>query len=136
MTWHQWHALYPTLRKIGLFSCFAFANASSPHAYHWTGFCACCKRYGLDSFIRLFGNTSYKKITVFVLISLTETIMLHALRENLRNEICTGVYNFGNLCAVYDRLCRPSICTADMSAKYYLCAPRRHAKVQHFVQRH
>jgi hypothetical protein len=34
-------------RKIGLFSRFAFASASSPHGYQSTGFEACSRRYGL-----------------------------------------------------------------------------------------
>src|SRR6267143_2966506 len=33
-------------RKIGLFSFRALAKASSPHGYHSTGLCACCRRYG------------------------------------------------------------------------------------------
>jgi len=78
---------------MGLFSCLAFSSASSPHAYHWTGFSACCRRYGLDSFIRLFGNTiSYKKITVFVLISLTERIMLPGFHIRFTKMKITSVF--------------------------------------------
>lgn len=47
--------LYPIDRKTGLFSCFAFSNASSPHGYHCTGLYACCKRYGDFSLINLLG---------------------------------------------------------------------------------
>ena len=43
------------LKKIGLFSFFAFCSDVSFQANHSTGFCACCKRYGLVSFARLFG---------------------------------------------------------------------------------
>src|SRR5579859_5011710 len=42
------------LRKIGLFSLRAFANASSPHGYQSTGLCWCCRRYGDFSFARRF----------------------------------------------------------------------------------
>src|SRR5581483_2285276 len=37
------------LKKIGLSSRLAFANAASFHACQSTGLCACCKRYGLVS---------------------------------------------------------------------------------------
>jgi hypothetical protein len=40
--------------KIGLFSCLALANASSPHGYQSTGLCACWSRYGLLESISLF----------------------------------------------------------------------------------
>src|SRR5918998_5824422 len=42
------------LSRIGLFSSCARRKASSPHGYHSTGLCACCKRYGLVSFCRRF----------------------------------------------------------------------------------
>src|SRR5579862_1926776 len=54
ITWHQWHVEYPTDRKIGLSSCLALANASSPHGYQSTGLRACCNRYGLFSPARRF----------------------------------------------------------------------------------
>jgi hypothetical protein len=47
ITWHQWHAAYPTLRKTGTPRCRAAANASSPHSHHSTGLSACWSRYGL-----------------------------------------------------------------------------------------
>src|SRR5512140_2480874 len=37
---------------IGRFSRCAVANASAPHGYQSTGLCACCRRYGLLSWIR------------------------------------------------------------------------------------
>ena len=47
MTWHQWQAEYPDRQKHRLMlSAFAFSHASGPHGNHWTGLCACCKRYG------------------------------------------------------------------------------------------
>src|SRR5581483_2847895 len=49
ITWHQWHAEYPTLNSTGLFSACARANASSPHGYQSTGLSLCCRRYGLVS---------------------------------------------------------------------------------------
>ena len=109
---------------MGLFSCLAFSSASSPHAYHWTGFSACCRRYGLDSFIRLFGNTiSYKKITVFVLISLTERIMLPGFHIRFTKMKITSVFlifaisalgiaiSAGPVFAQQDNSCKPhTIC--------------------------
>src|SRR5438477_12323441 len=49
ITWHQWHAEYPTLSSTGLSSAFALANASSPHGYQLTGLSWCCRKYGLVS---------------------------------------------------------------------------------------
>jgi len=37
ITWHQWHAEYPTESRIGRSSARASANASSPHGYQSTG---------------------------------------------------------------------------------------------------
>ena len=37
MTWHQWHAEYPTDKKTGRFSARARSKASSPHGYQSTG---------------------------------------------------------------------------------------------------
>src|SRR6187401_794767 len=55
ITWHQWQAEYPIESRIGLFSFFAVAKASSPHGYQSTGLSACWRRYGLVSFARRFG---------------------------------------------------------------------------------
>src|SRR5207249_11432037 len=49
MTWHQWHAAYPTESRTALSSARARANASSPHGYQSTGLSACWRRYGLVS---------------------------------------------------------------------------------------
>ena len=46
ITWHQWHAAYPTDRKIGLSSPRACANASSPQGYQSTGLSACWRGTG------------------------------------------------------------------------------------------
>ena len=45
----------PIDSMIGLFSAFARASASGPHAYQSTGLNACCRRYGLCSLINRFG---------------------------------------------------------------------------------
>ena len=47
MTWHQWHAAYPTESRIGTSRRRASANASSPHSHQSTGLSACWRRYGL-----------------------------------------------------------------------------------------
>src|SRR5437588_9902541 len=47
MTWHQWHAAYPTESRTALSSALARSNASSPHGYQSTGLSACWRRYGL-----------------------------------------------------------------------------------------
>src|SRR5437868_12423881 len=47
MTWHQWHAAYPTESRTALSSARARANASSPHGYQSTGLSLCWRRYGL-----------------------------------------------------------------------------------------
>ena len=44
ITWHQWHAEYPTLSITGLSSSLARAKASSPHGYQSTGLWACWSR--------------------------------------------------------------------------------------------
>src|SRR2546422_6903405 len=54
ITWHQWHHTAPMSRRIGLSSAFAFANASSPHAYQSTGWWAAPLRYEDISFTRRF----------------------------------------------------------------------------------
>src|SRR5512147_453361 len=56
ITWHQWHAEYPTESRTGLSSARARAKASSPHGYQSTGLCACCSRYGLVSRARRLVN--------------------------------------------------------------------------------
>ena len=54
ITWHQWQVEYPTDKKIILFFSLAALNASSPQGYQWTGFEACCRRYGDRSSFNLF----------------------------------------------------------------------------------
>src|SRR3990172_9850719 len=46
ITWHQWHAAYPILRKMGLSSSLARLSASGPQGYQSTGLSLCCSRYG------------------------------------------------------------------------------------------
>src|SRR5262245_59108852 len=46
ITWHQWHAAYPTLRSTGTPRRRASSNASSPHSHQSTGLSACWRRYG------------------------------------------------------------------------------------------
>ncbi len=41
-------------KKMGLFSLFAFSNASSPQGYQSTGLEACCSKYGLWEFASRF----------------------------------------------------------------------------------
>src|SRR3954452_15801438 len=45
ITWHQWHHTAPMSKRMGLFSCLALANASSPHSCHWMGWCMAERRY-------------------------------------------------------------------------------------------
>src|SRR5436305_4949740 len=59
ITWHQWHAEYPTLNSTGLSSVLARSNASSPHGYQSTGLSLCCRRYGLVSSASRFMVPSY-----------------------------------------------------------------------------
>src|SRR3954469_2103745 len=59
MTWHQWHAAYPTESSTGLSSSRARVKASSPHGYQSTGFEACWRRYGLVSSARRFTDSAY-----------------------------------------------------------------------------
>src|SRR5215510_8252058 len=54
MTWHQWHAAYPTDSRIGLLARLASASASVPHGHQSTGLCLCWSRYGLVSRARRF----------------------------------------------------------------------------------
>src|SRR5207253_79905 len=49
ITWHQWHAEYPTDSSTALSSARARSNASSDHGYQSTGLSWCCRRYGLVS---------------------------------------------------------------------------------------
>src|SRR3982751_857660 len=51
MTWHQWQVEYPIDRNTGLPRRRASSNASSPQGLQSTGLCACCRRYGLVSWI-------------------------------------------------------------------------------------
>src|SRR5262249_17668462 len=44
--------------KIGLFSAFALASASSPQGYQSTGLWACWRRFGLAEWISRFENDS------------------------------------------------------------------------------
>src|SRR5205807_6302504 len=60
MTWHQWHAAYPTESRTALSSARAFSNASSPHGYQSTGLSACWRRYGLVSPARRFTRPTYR----------------------------------------------------------------------------
>ena len=53
---------------MGLSSAFARASASSPHGYQFTGLCACCLRYGLDSFASRFGASRFGGCLGFSLI--------------------------------------------------------------------
>ena len=41
MTWHQWQALYPTLRKTGTFRLRASSKAAGSHGHQSTGLSAC-----------------------------------------------------------------------------------------------
>src|SRR5262249_6708061 len=47
MTWHQWHAAYPTDSSTGTPRRRACSNASSHQGHQSTGLSACCGRYGL-----------------------------------------------------------------------------------------
>ncbi len=49
------------LRKMGLFSSFAFCNASGPQGYQFTGLWACCSKYGL--------MVSINRLVCFVAVS-------------------------------------------------------------------
>ena len=44
MTWHQWHAAYPTETSTGTPRAAASSNAASPHSTQSTGLSACCSR--------------------------------------------------------------------------------------------
>src|SRR4051812_16523310 len=58
MTWHQWHAAYPTDSRIGTPRSRAAANASSPHCHQSTGLSLCWRRYGLVASARRLGTAS------------------------------------------------------------------------------
>src|SRR5437588_6114829 len=60
MTWHQWHAAYPTESRTALSSALARANASSPHGYQSTGLSACWRRYGLVACASRFIKTVWR----------------------------------------------------------------------------
>src|SRR3954452_18011205 len=49
ITWHQWHAAYPTDSRMRRSSLRARSRASAPHGYQSTGLWACWRRYGLVS---------------------------------------------------------------------------------------
>src|SRR4051794_32187855 len=55
ITWHQWHAAYPTLSRIGTLRRRATSNGSSPHSHQSTGLSRCWSRYGEVAFARRFG---------------------------------------------------------------------------------
>src|SRR5215211_8834364 len=59
ITWHQWHALYPTESRTGLSSSRALCNASSPQGYQSTGLSLCWSKYGLVSFASLLAKASH-----------------------------------------------------------------------------
>src|SRR5436305_30474 len=65
ITWHQWHAEYPTLNSTGLSSAAARSNASSPHGYQSTGLSWCCRKYGLVSSASRFMAPSYPHPSFF-----------------------------------------------------------------------
>src|SRR6476646_4871053 len=46
ITWHQWHAAYPTESSTGTLRRRASAKASGPHSHQSTGLSACWRRYG------------------------------------------------------------------------------------------
>src|SRR5436305_4767252 len=65
ITWHQWHAEYPTDSSTGLSSAAARSNASSDHGYQSTGFSWCCRRYGLVSSASRFMGSFYPSSPFF-----------------------------------------------------------------------
>src|ERR1700678_1550556 len=73
ITWHQWHAEYPMLSRIGLSSRFARSSASGPHRDQSTGLPACCCRYGDDSFARRFTTVSYPSDRFLLVPGVRET---------------------------------------------------------------
>ncbi len=46
ITWHQWHAAYPTLSSTGTLRRRASSNAAGSHSHQSTGLSACWRRYG------------------------------------------------------------------------------------------
>src|ERR1700733_13190889 len=56
ITWHQWHAAYPTDRNTGTSRRRASSNASGDHGHQSTGLSACCSRYGLVALFSRFIN--------------------------------------------------------------------------------
>src|SRR4051812_24771424 len=46
MTWHQWHAAYPTDNSTGTSRLRASAKAASVQGHQSTGLSWCCTRYG------------------------------------------------------------------------------------------
>src|SRR5215469_15832475 len=62
ITWHQWHAEYPTESSTGTSRCRACSNASSDHGHQSTGLPACCSRYGLVASFSRFTASRYVRI--------------------------------------------------------------------------
>ena len=58
ITWHQWHAAYPTLSSTGTSRRRASSNAAGSHSHQWTGLSACWRRYGLVAPTRRFAIPS------------------------------------------------------------------------------
>ena len=56
ITWHQWHAAYPTLSSTGTLRRRASANAAGSHSHQSTGLSACWSRYGEVADARRFGT--------------------------------------------------------------------------------
>jgi membrane protease YdiL (CAAX protease family) len=88
------------LRKMGLFSARALANASSFHANQSTGLCACCKRYGDFSRAR----RSILTLAIFVpLFALALALTwLYEKTDNLLAPIFAhSLFNAANLVALH-----------------------------------
>src|SRR5215469_7534023 len=64
ITWHQWHAEYPTESSTGTSRCRACSNASSDHGHQSTGLPACCSRYGLVASFSRFTASTYVRIAL------------------------------------------------------------------------
>src|SRR4051812_42265062 len=56
ITWHQWHAAYPTLNSTGTLRRRASSNAAGSHSHHSTGLSACWRRYGEGAEARRLGT--------------------------------------------------------------------------------
>src|SRR3712207_3160568 len=55
MTWHQWHAAYPTEMRTGTSRRLASSKASDVHGHQSTGLSTCWSRYGEVASARRFG---------------------------------------------------------------------------------